>query len=83
MSMAVHLALLGHVLRKRRDYIKPGLSVCNGKGTAIRLLEETNKNLPGNLHKTNRKPKPTQTKLLRRLRLKLRKAEPHSNGAIV
>lgn len=63
MSMAVHLTLLGHVLRKRSDYIKPGFSVCNGKGIAVWLLEETNQNLPGNPHKTNQKGKnnPNQT----------------------
>lgn len=63
MSVAVHLTLQGDVLRKRSDYIKPGLSICDGKGIAIWLLEETNKNLAGNSHKTNQRAKtnPKQT----------------------
>lgn len=66
MSVAVHLTLLGDILRKRRDYIKPGLSVCDGKGIAMCLLKETNKNLEEPATKQTRKPKPTQNKLPRR-----------------
>lgn len=79
MSVAVHLTLLGDVLRKRSDYIKPGLSVCDDKSIAMWLLKETNKNLEETPTNQTRKPKPTQNKLPRRWRSKLRKTEPHSN----
>lgn len=73
MSVAVHLTLLGDILWKRRDYIKPGLSVCNGKGIAIWLLEETKKNLAGNPHKTNQKTKTNQKQTLKKTKIKIEK----------
>lgn len=63
MSVAVHLTLPGDVLRKRSDYIKPGLSVCDGKGIAIWLLEETNKNPHKTNQEANTNPKQTPEKM--------------------
>lgn len=69
MSVAVHLTLLGDVLRKRSDYIKPGLSVCDGKGIATRLLEGTNKNP----HKTNQKAKTNPKQAPKKMKVKIEK----------
>lgn len=73
MSVAVHLTLLGDILRKRSDFIKPGPSVCNGKGLAIWLLEETNKKLAENPHKTKQKAKTNPKQTLKKMKIKIEK----------
>lgn len=73
MSVAVHLTLLGDVLRKGSDYIKPGFSVCDGKGIAKWLLEETNRSLAGNPHKTYQKAKTNSKQTPEKIKIKIEK----------